>query len=760
LSNKLVKTFCAAWLGLAFTACGTTDEQQQVDADDVMTLAEKDGSDIQQALSAINGATVVGTHADSIPSFIKGNLGRASGSAMGLAATDAKETVQAALSSIAPIFRLRAEDLVFKRATVDEQGNQYLRFSQTKNGLAVVGGGELILHVDKTGTVFAANGDARDAQGMSLAMPRAQIAAEAAAMAAANGTQALDKSAKAERLVYVRVESGQLVLAHEIRVVGMMADGLPVEDLVYVNASNGSIALRAPRIHTALNRAVYSANNGSSLPGTLRRSEGGAATNDRHVDMNYDHLGTTYNCYKTNFNRDSFNNAGAQLRSTVHYSNNYVNAFWNGSQMVYGDGNGVDSGPLGEDLDVTVHELTHAVTDYESDLVYSNESGALNEGMSDIFAAYCESWTRNWSTDANVWKIGEAIWTPGTAGDALRYMANPTQDGSSKDYYPERYTGTADNGGVHWNSGIANLAFKLLSTGGTHPRSKTTINVTGIGVQKAGKIFYEANANCMTSSSNFAAAKTCTEQKADQFYPADKASVTQAWDAVGVGGTAPPPTGCTSTVVLSNGVAVTNVGASTGAWSCTYTLSVPAGQTSLSFALSGGTGDGDMYVKAGSAPTESVYDCRPYLSGNNETCTFTNPAAGTWYVKVKAYSTFSGASLKGTYAGSTGGGDTLTNGVATAAYSGASGSMRCWTLTVPAGKSVVFNQAALSGSTGDADLYVRKGAQPTTSTYDCRPYLSGSNESCSFTASTTSIQYHACSRGYSAYTNVTMKGTY
>ncbi|KFA88600.1 M4 family metallopeptidase, partial [Archangium violaceum] len=285
---------------------------------------------------------------------------------------------------------------------------------------------------------------------------------------------------------------------------------------VFVNALTGGIEMVSTDIHAAKNRAVYSANNGTSLPGTLKRSEGGAATGDSHVDENYNHLGTTYDCYSVNFGRDSYNGSGAQLRSTVHYSSNYTNAFWNGSQMVYGDSNGTQSAPLGKSLDVTVHELTHAVTSSESNLTYSNESGALNEGLSDIFGAYCESWSRGWVVDAAVWMVGDDVWTPNTPGDALRYMANPTQDGSSYDYYPTRYTGTSDNGGVHWNSGIANLAFKLLTTGGTHPRGVTTTNVTGIGIQKAGQIFYRANRDLMTASTTFAQAKTYTEQAATQ----------------------------------------------------------------------------------------------------------------------------------------------------------------------------------------------------------------------------------------------------
>jgi vibriolysin len=745
----------AALLALPLAACGVEGSNEaQTESSDVGTLST---SDVKAALGAVRGSEVLGKSVDEVPYFVRGEFGSAGQSLRGFAARDAHARVGEALARIAPIFRLQASDLVVKRTTVDSQGHTYIRYAQTKGGLEVVGG-ELIVHVDQNGHVYAANGSARDGESVSA---QARISADAASTAAVRNTQGSGLAAEGAKLVFYRTESdNRLKLAYEVVVTGEGVE-LPIRDHVFVSAKDGSILGRASDIHSAQNRAVYSGNNTTSLPGTLKRSEGGAVTNDSHVDMNYDHLGTTYQCYSVNFGRDSYNAAGAQLKSTVHHSTNYTNAFWNGTQMVYGDSDGTQSAPLGKSLDVTVHELTHAVTDSESDLIYSNESGALNEGMSDIFSAYCESWTLNWATPASVWMIGDDVWTPNTAGDALRYMANPTQDGSSKDYYPTRYTGTSDNGGVHWNSGIANLAFKLLSTGGTHPRNVTTVNVTGIGVQKAGKIFYEANANCLTASSNFAAAKTCTEQKAEQFYgAAEKASVTQAWEAVGVGGTVTPPPTCSSAIALTNGVTVTNVSAAQGAWSCTYTLAVPAGSSNLKIDLSGGTGDGDMYVKFGAEPTSTSYDCRPYAGGNTESCSFAAPQTGTYYVKIYGYSAASGMSLKGAYSSGTTPGNALTNGVATAAYSGASGAQTCWTLSVPAGKtSVVFNQVGLSGTTGDADLYVNFGSAPTTSTYSCRPYLSGSTESCTISNPAAGTWY-ACSRGYSAYTNVTMKGTY
>ena len=284
--------------------------------------------------------------------------------------------------------------------------------------------------------------------------------------------------------------------------------------------------------------------------------------------------------------------------------------------------------------------------------------------------------------------------------------------------------------------------------------------MTGIGVEKAGHIFYETNTNCLTSGSTYAEAKACS---GDQGHGALRrhvaASVTQAWQAVGVGVTTPPPATCTPVTVLSNGVAVTGISATTGGQKC-YSLAVPAGASNLKFDVSGGTGDADLYTKFGSAPTTSTYDCRPYASGNTENCTVAAPSTGTYYAMLNSYASFSGVQLVGSYTTGTGGGTALTNGVETASYSAAAGTWKCWTLAVPAGKtSVVFAQTGKTGNTGDADLYVKLGSAPTTSSYTCRPYLSGNTESCTL-SSPAAGTYYACSYGYAAYTAVTMKGAY
>ncbi|WP_213999065.1 S8 family peptidase [Arsukibacterium sp.] len=200
---------------------------------------------------------------------------------------------------------------------------------------------------------------------------------------------------------------------------------------------------------------------------------------------------------------------------------------------------------------------------------------------------------------------------------------------------------------------------------------------------------------------------------------------------------------------LVKGVAKTNL--SGGANSTQYfTITVPAGATNLSFNMAGGSGDADLYVRFGSQPTTSAYDCRPYKGGNSESCSFASPQAGVYHVMVRGYSAYSGVSLTADYTaaaggGSNGGGGTLEN------LSATTGNWLHYTITVPAGMgSLTVNS---SGGTGDADLYVRRGSQPTTTSYDCRPYKNGNNESCSFT-NPQAATYHISLRAYSSFSGL------
>jgi serine protease len=222
------------------------------------------------------------------------------------------------------------------------------------------------------------------------------------------------------------------------------------------------------------------------------------------------------------------------------------------------------------------------------------------------------------------------------------------------------------------------------------------------------------------------------------------------------GTTVPPVTGGT---VLENAVAQTGLSSSS---ELSFTMEVPAGATDLQFDMSGGTGDADLYVRFGSEPTSTTYDCRPYLSGNAESCPIASAQGGTYYVNVVAYSAFTGVSLTGSYTeASTGGGDDDDNATGGgASLTDISVSRRAWTyytIDVPAGMATL--DFVMSGGTGDADLYIRQGSQPTLTNYDCRPYANGNDETCSFN-NPAADTWHIGVYGYSAASGVSLDVTY
>ena len=204
--------------------------------------------------------------------------------------------------------------------------------------------------------------------------------------------------------------------------------------------------------------------------------------------------------------------------------------------------------------------------------------------------------------------------------------------------------------------------------------------------------------------------------------------------------------------VLNDGVPVSNISGASGSQQF-WVMDVPAGKDTAVFTISGGSGDADLYVRRGAQPTTSLFDCRPFLNGNNETCTFSAPAAGQYYVMIRGFSAFSGVILTGRTTTTA----SLVNGVPVTNISGASGSQQFWKLAVPAGKtSLTFT---ISGGTGDSDLYVRFGAKPTTTTFDCRPFINGNNETCTLT-NPVAGDWYVMIRGFTAFSGVTLKGTY
>lgn len=593
------------------------------------------------ATVAFADSRVKDTDSKGVPTFVAGELGKLGAGSVDKASKDFLKA-----QKLLPM--TGSEDFDAISTTKDDLGQTHVKFQQKIRGLKVVGA-EYIVHSDTSGKVVAMNG--RFVADKDL--PRNPTVDAWTAIEKAAGQAGIVNpryGAGKPELLYVVNDRGNAFLAWSMTAEHTNEHGRNI-DTVYADATSGDLVLIDSQIKRARNRQTYTANNGFTLPGTLVLSETSGSTTDVTLQKAHDYAGVTYDYFWTVHSRDSYNGAGATIRSSVHYGSAYNNAGWTGSQMVYGDGDGTTFGPFSRALDVVAHELGHAVTDTTADLVYSNESGALNEATSDIFGVAAEAWSYG-SVSSLTWKVGEDCYTPGTAGDALRYMNNPTADGSSKDYYPTRYTGTADNGGVHWNSGIANLAFYLMVTGGTHPRGVTTVSVPALNatattsINMGAKIWYRALTFYMTSSTNFQGARTATAQAATDLYGATaNNTVHKAWDAVGVPGT---PTGGGGTTTLTNGVAQTGLSASTGTWKH-FKITVPSGQSKLEIVQSGGTGDADLYVKRGAQPTSSVYDYRPYLSGNNETVTVTNPVAGDWYISIYAYSTYSSLSLKATY---------------------------------------------------------------------------------------------------------------
>ncbi|MGE6758274.1 PPC domain-containing protein [Corallococcus interemptor] len=223
--------------------------------------------------------------------------------------------------------------------------------------------------------------------------------------------------------------------------------------------------------------------------------------------------------------------------------------------------------------------------------------------------------------------------------------------------------------------------------------------------------------------------------------------------------------GCTSTSPITNNVTTYGLSAAPGAFSCDYTLDIPPGVTSLAFnTYLGSGGTAHLYAKRGSAPTLASYDCKGAMGGSNDqTCSVTNPVAGTWHVRVfnaDTYTTLTGAALRGYYTtGGTGtpGTGTLTNGVAVTGLSGTQGSARYWTINVPAGRPSLLVQ--ISGGMGDADLYVREGAQPTGFGDTCSSAGTGNSDYCTVTLPSPGV-YYVMLKGYADYSGVTLKASY
>jgi Zn-dependent metalloprotease len=474
-----------------------------------------------------------------------------------------------------------ADELVVSQVRVDELSMAHTRVQQRVRGVPVFGG-EAIAHFRSNGELFTITDDlvpniiidttpaiTRDA---AIDMALSEYGCRACLTAAPSGDLWILRHEGMDHLVY-RVQLR--------RIDGTAATALPV---FFVDAHGGYVVLAYDNLQTGTGSSLYSGNIsiGTSfnagtgqyyLENLVRRvgtfdlrnltSTGtvfrfvdpddlwNGSTQRAAVDAHFgaerylDYLLSVHGRNGINgiggpFWASAHDGSGGLISAIVHYGSNYNNAFWDSSGvMVYGDGDGENFSPLVA-VDIAGHEMTHGVTQYTAGLIYQGESGALNESWSDVMGAMLERNVKGAST--NTWKLAEEAYTPNLAGDALRYMDNPhqaTEKGftpdDDPDHYSERYTGTADNGGVHINSGVSNKAFYLLAQGGTHHRGGS---MTGIGADQAARIWFVALTSYMTSTTNFASARTATQNAAGALYGAgspQQLAVASAWCLVGVG---------------------------------------------------------------------------------------------------------------------------------------------------------------------------------------------------------------------------------
>jgi Zn-dependent metalloprotease len=280
-------------------------------------------------------------------------------------------------------------------------------------------------------------------------------------------------------------------------------------------------------------RAIYDTEHTQNLPGTLIRQEGQPGNGDVAAEEAWDYLGVTYDFYWQAYKRNSLDNKGLKLDGSVHYGKEYQNAFWNGQQMVFGDGDGEIFNRFTIAIDVVAHELTHGVTESEAGLVYFAQSGALNESMSDVFGSLVKQFHQQQTAEQADWIIGEGLLAKGINGRGLRSMSAPgtayDDPMLGKDPQPAdmaHYIDTRDdNGGVHLNSGIPNRAFYLAAT-----------SLGGFAWELAGQAWYDSLCDkTLPQNADFSTfARFTVQHGAKRFNRSVADAIQSAWQQVGV----------------------------------------------------------------------------------------------------------------------------------------------------------------------------------------------------------------------------------
>ena len=484
------------------------------------------------------------------------------------------KSATAAVGDTAKILDLGSkEKLIVKDVAKDADGTTHTRYERTYAGLPVLGG-DLVVHV-KNGLSTVSEASKAD---LKVATTTARVTSSTAAhkaLAVAKKADATRPAVDGAPRLVVWATGAEPVLAWESVVGGTQDDGTPSELHVITDATSGKALFDFQAVRTGTGTGQYAGsvplsttpsgstyqlvdgdraghrtydlNQGTSGTGTLFTDDndvwGDGTQSNRQtagVDVAFG-AAATWDYYKDVFGRNGIRNDGVAAYSRAHYGNSYVNAFWSDSCfcMTYGDG-ASNAHPLTA-LDVAAHEMSHGVTAATAGLTYSGESGGLNEATSDIFAAAVE-FHANLAADVPDYLVGEKIDINGN-GTPLRYMDKPSKDGASRDNWDSSLGGLD----VHYSSGPANHFFYLLSEGsgaktvnGVSYDSPTYdgVPVTGIGIENAQRIWYRALTTYMTSSTNYAGARTATLQAAADLFGAYSdtyLSVAAAWAGIHVG---------------------------------------------------------------------------------------------------------------------------------------------------------------------------------------------------------------------------------
>jgi len=478
------------------------------------------------------------------PSFVSGIIPLAP--SIQSANIDIVTRAQAFLTAEGAIFGITnaADELVASKRINDQLGLQHVTFQQVYQGIHVYNA-QLRLHMNQSGDAIVAMSSGF-IPNISLATVEATQSVDAA-VARAQGLLPGGTLVEAPQLT-IYPGGGSRIAVDDVRlswIVTLYDTTIPTRNMYVIDASNGQVidlieTLHVSRrtnqllVNTANNTVAiinsdyfgcgsseypcggdiadhgtegllvfskeiqakiqtYNAQNNRSLPGTLIRSDDDPATGDRDVDDAHDFARAVYNYFLNTHNRESFDGQGATIVSTVHYGRNFMNAFWDGKQMVYGDGYTV--------RDVVAHELTHAITNHTANLEYRWQSGALNESFSDIFGVM---------VDRSNWTLGEDLSSSALGGrEAIRDMADPARFGQPA-HTNDWVETCSDHEGVHTNSGIFNKAYYNIAT--------------AIGKDKAEQIFFRALTVYLQPTSSFADARAKVLQATKDIYATETAT--------------------------------------------------------------------------------------------------------------------------------------------------------------------------------------------------------------------------------------------